>query len=85
MRMPKSGIETDYFRQPRSKCMSVLRGNSVTTVTEYLERARESAALADRANATDKKKILAIADAWLKLADDVAKEAGKSNGSGSTK
>jgi len=52
----------------------------VTTVTEYLERARECAALADRANEADKKKLLAIADAWLKLADDTAKEASKPNG-----
>jgi hypothetical protein len=52
----------------------------MVTVTEYLEHARECAALADRANEADKKKLLDIADAWLKLADDAAKEAPKPNG-----
>ena len=44
------------------------------SVTDYLERARECAALADKAKETHKPKILAIADAWLKLADDAALE-----------
>jgi hypothetical protein len=51
----------------------------VTTVTEFLEHARECAALADRASEADKKKLLDIADAWLKLADEAAKVAAKSN------
>ena|SRR5215203_626369 len=45
------------------------------SVTDYLERARECAALADKAKETHKPKILAIADAWLKLADEAALEA----------
>ena len=53
------------------------------SVTDYLERARECAALADKAKERHKRKILAIADAWLKLADDAALEAkqeSKANG-----
>jgi len=37
-------------------------------VTEYLQRARDSADLADQAQGEEKKKIMAIAHAWLKLA-----------------
>jgi hypothetical protein len=44
------------------------------TVTEYLQRARDCAALADKMTGEDKKKLLGIADAWLKLADQRAKE-----------
>ena len=44
-------------------------------VTECLERARACAELADRASPKDRPKILEIATAWLKLADDAAKEA----------
>ena len=44
------------------------------SVTEYLERARECAALADAMKDDDEKtKMLAVADAWLKFADDAAK------------
>ena len=45
------------------------------SVTDYLERARECAALADKAKETHKPKILAIADAWFQLANDSALEA----------
>ena len=44
-------------------------------VSDYLQRARECAEIADRVSPTDKKKLLEIADAWLKLADDAAKAA----------
>jgi hypothetical protein len=47
------------------------------TVTLYLERARQVAELADQAPARDKKAILEIANAWLKLADAAAKEKAK--------
>ena len=43
-------------------------------VALYLERARECSELADQAPANDKKAILEIAEAWLKLADAAAKE-----------
>jgi hypothetical protein len=47
-------------------------------VTPYLERARECAELADRAaNAEDRKKLLAIAEAWADLARAAAAEAAK--------
>jgi hypothetical protein len=42
------------------------------SVTEYLQRARECAALADRMNPKDKAALLEIAEAWLKLASDAA-------------
>jgi len=45
------------------------------SVTEYLERARECAALADKMSPKDKKALLEIADAWLKLATDAAAKA----------
>lgn len=46
--------------------------------TAYLERARECAALADRAaNAEDRKKLLEIAEAWADLARAAAAEAAK--------
>ena len=38
------------------------------SVTEYLERARQCADLADRMSGEDKKKLLEIADAWIKMA-----------------
>jgi hypothetical protein len=46
------------------------------SVTEYLQRARECAALADRVNPKDKAALLEIAEAWLKLASEAA---GKAN------
>ena len=46
-----------------------------TTVTEYLERAREVAVLADKKSGDEKKRLMQIAEAWLKLADDAAVEA----------
>jgi hypothetical protein len=45
------------------------------SVTEYLNRARECAALADRMSAKDKAALLEIAEAWLKLASDAADKA----------
>jgi hypothetical protein len=53
-------------------------------VTEYLERARECARLADKMSEPDKAKLMEVADAWLKLADETAKAVAqprsKSNG-----
>jgi hypothetical protein len=46
-------------------------------VTEYLQRARECADLADKMKGEDKKRLLSIAAAWLKLADDAAIDARK--------
>ncbi len=43
------------------------------TVTEFLTRARECAAVADKLDGDDKVHLLRIADDWLKLADEVAK------------
>jgi hypothetical protein len=48
-------------------------------VTQYLEQARACAELADRSPPNDRKKILEIAETWLKLADSAAKDAAKSN------
>jgi hypothetical protein len=48
---------------------------AVATVTEYLERARKCAALADRKSGEQRKRLLAIAEAWLRLAEDAAAEA----------
>jgi hypothetical protein len=45
------------------------------SVTDYLQRARECAALADKMNAKDKAALLEIAEAWLKLASDAADKA----------
>jgi hypothetical protein len=45
------------------------------TVTEFLTRARECADLADKLGGDDKQKLMDMADAWLKLADDVARSA----------
>ena len=45
------------------------------SVTEYLNRARECAALADKMNSKDKAALLEIAEAWLKLASDAADKA----------
>ena len=47
------------------------------TVTEYLERARDMSALADRKSGYEKKRLMEIAEAWLKLADVAAKDAQK--------
>jgi len=48
------------------------------SVTEYLERAREIAAMADKKSGEEKKRWMDIAEAWLKLADEAAVEAGQS-------
>jgi hypothetical protein len=45
------------------------------SVTDYLKRAREAAALADQLTGNERAKLLEIAETWLKLADDAAKEA----------
>ena len=50
------------------------------TVTECLERARQCAALAEGMTGDEKTKMLAVAKAWLKAADEVAKEATKASG-----
>ena len=50
-------------------------------VALYLERARACSDLADQAPANDKKAILEIAEAWLKLADAAAKEKEKETAS----
>ena len=42
------------------------------TVTEYLTRAREMAALADKKVGDEKQRLMEIAEAWLKLADEAA-------------
>jgi hypothetical protein len=47
------------------------------SVSDYLERARGMAALADKKSGGEKKRLLEIAEAWLKLADDAALEAAK--------
>jgi hypothetical protein len=44
-------------------------------VTEYLERARECAAMAEHMKPNDRKAMLDIADEWLKLADAATKVA----------
>ena len=49
-----------------------------TSCTDYLERAREMAALADKKSGGEKKRLLDIAEAWLKLAEDAAAEAARS-------
>jgi hypothetical protein len=50
------------------------------TVTEFLDRARECAALAESMTGDEKIKMLSVAEAWLKVADEVAKEATKADG-----
>jgi hypothetical protein len=45
------------------------------SVTEYLQRARLCAEIADRLTGEDKTKLMDIADAWLKLAHEEAKHA----------
>jgi hypothetical protein len=50
------------------------------TVTDCLEHARKCAAQADSMIGDDKIKMLAVAEAWLKFADELAKEATKGIG-----
>ena len=45
------------------------------SVTEHLQRARECADIAERLTGKDKEKLLEIAEAWLRIADDAAKAA----------
>jgi hypothetical protein len=42
-------------------------------VTEYLERARQCAALADKMSEPDKATLMEIVGAWLTLADEAEK------------
>jgi hypothetical protein len=44
------------------------------TVTEYIERARQAAELAEQMP-SERARLLEIAEAWLMLADEAAKEA----------
>jgi hypothetical protein len=44
-------------------------------VTTYLERARECADIAERLQGEDRRKLLAIANAWRELAEEAAKVA----------
>ena len=43
------------------------------TVTEYIERARQAAELAEQMP-SERARLLEIAEAWLMLADEAAKE-----------
>ena len=47
----------------------------VVSVTDYLEHARECAALADRKTGGERKRLLDLAEAWLKLAEQQAEVA----------
>jgi hypothetical protein len=49
------------------------------SVTEYLERARAVAGLADKSTGAEKTRLLDIAEAWLKLAETAASQAEKSS------
>jgi hypothetical protein len=52
----------------------------VMGVTEILERARQCFDMAERMTGEERTKLLEIADAWLKLADETSKaEAQRSN------
>ena len=48
---------------------------AAATVTDCLERARECATHADNMTGDEKIQMLAVAEAWLKVADELAKEA----------
>jgi hypothetical protein len=50
------------------------------SVTVYLERARECAALAEHLKPADKKAMLEIAEAWAELARAEAAEQAKTDG-----
>ena len=45
------------------------------TVTECLARARKCAAMADKMSGEDKTSLLELAEAWLVVADEFAKQA----------
>jgi hypothetical protein len=49
-------------------------------VTDYLQLAQECAQLADRMKGDEKRRLLTVADAWLRLADTAAIEASKLDG-----
>ena len=63
---------TAGFSGPTARKIASLTGISLS-VTEFLQRARECAALADKMLGEDKVKLMEIAEAWLKLAEDAAK------------
>jgi hypothetical protein len=44
----------------------------MANVTDYLERARECTAMADRKTGAEKERFMDLAEAWLKLADEQA-------------
>jgi hypothetical protein len=48
-------------------------------VTRYLERARDCANIAERVEGEDKRKLLAMANAWRELAEEAAKAASDSD------
>lgn len=50
------------------------------SASDYLERARKCAELAETSGPEEKEKLLDIAKAWLKLAEDTAERASRSNG-----
>jgi hypothetical protein len=52
----------------------------VATVTDCLERARECADVAETLTGDERTQMLAVAQAWLKVADEIAKEATKATG-----
>ena len=64
---------------PKCDLIRACSGERTMRVALYLERARACSELADQAPANDKKAILKIAEAWLKLADAAAKEKEKQN------
>lgn len=45
------------------------------SVTEYLERARQCAEIAEKLTGQDKADLTKIADVWLELAHEAAKDA----------
>jgi hypothetical protein len=64
-----SGTEqTRSVRIPKMSFWGSSSADEAVSVTQYLERARECANLADRMSGEDKKKLLEIADAWIKMA-----------------
>ena len=67
------------FNAPKCDLIRACSGERTMRVALYLERARACSELADQAPANDKKAILQIAEAWLKLADAAAKEKEKQN------
>jgi hypothetical protein len=50
----------------------------VSNVTDYLELAQHCTVLANRKTGAEKKRLMQLAKAWLKLADEAAEEEAKS-------